>query len=144
MLLTLLNVILTAFLTCIILALYIKRTLPGILEEVAIGAGESISEQLNETLSSPNMKRAMSILGQKSGESRASDALRNKAANAIVEQSPVVKFALDKIGISPLEGLQLMNDPLIGQSIQGLIGSFLKGEGAGQSPQFNERRIGRM
>lgn len=126
MLETLLIIILTAVLTLIMLAVYVKRTLPNILSDVAIGAGESISAQLNETLASPNVKRAFSILGQQSGEARADKALQEKAANAIVGQSPVIAMALEKLGISPLEGFKLLNDPLFGPWIKEMIRSFMQ------------------
>lgn len=142
MLETLLIVVLTALLTVVMLALYIKRTLPGILLDVAKGAGESITERLQETFESPNMQRAMSILGQKSGDVRATKALRNKAANAIMDQMPGINMIMSKIGISPLEGVQLMNDPLFGPMIKGMIDSFMQGEKGGG--QFNRGQGGVM
>jgi len=125
------SIILTALLTLVLLAVYVKRTLPGILEDVALGAGESITESLKSTFESPNMQRAMSILGKQSGDVRADKALKNKAANAFMDTQPVIKMVLDKIGLSPLEGLQLFNDPTFGPMIQGIIKNFGKGKGSG-------------
>jgi len=108
--------------------------LPNILEDVAVGAGESITESLKKTFESPNMQRAMSILGQKSGDVRADKAVRKKAADGIMDQMPVIKMVLDKIGLSPLEGLQLMNDPTFGPMIQNFIGNIGKGKGEPNRP----------
>lgn len=123
---TLLSIILTSVLSLLLLALYIKRTLPNILEDVAISAGESITGHLKETFESPNLKRAMSILGKKSGEVRASDALRTKAAEGILESYPSIGFILDQLNLTPIEGLQLMNDPLIGPMIKGALEKGIK------------------
>lgn len=140
MLETIVSIVLTALLTLLLLSLYVKRTLPNILEDVAIGAGESITEKLKETFENPNVKRAFSILGNKSGEARADKALQNKAANAVVGQSPVISLALEKIGITPLEGLKLMNDPIFGPTIQGMIASFTQG----QKKTGSNKAVGRM
>lgn len=142
MLLTLASMVVIPVLTLVFLSLYLKRTLPNILEDVAVGAGESISESLNETLANPNVKRAMSILGKNSGDARADTALRNKAATAIVGQSPVVSMALEKIGISPLEGVKLLNDPLFGPWIKQIIGSFV--QGSEEKKEYPGQTVGRM
>lgn len=145
MLLTLASMVVIPVLTLILLSLFIKRTLPNILEDVAVGAGESITENLKETFENPNVKRAMTILGKQSGDARADTALRNKAANAVVGQSPVISMALEKIGITPLEGLKLMNDPIFGPTIKGLISSFTQGVQNPQTPQRNNgKAVGRM
>ena len=134
MLLTAVSVVATAFLTLLLLGLYVKRTLPGILEDVAVGAGESITESLKATFETPNVKKAMSILGKQSGDVRADKALRNKAADAVMDMQPVIKMVLDKIGLSPLEGLQLLNDPTFGPMIQGFIQNIGKRKGITPGP----------
>ena len=134
------NIVLTALVTLLLLAIYIKRTLPNILEEVAIGAGESITSSLQELFEKPSVKHAMSILGKQSGEIRADKALQEKAAEAFINQSPAISMALEKIGITPLEGVKLFNDPLFGPMIQNFLGGFLNlSNNPGQQNQ-----IGRM
>jgi len=134
MLLTIVSVVTTAFLTLLLLALYVKRTLPGILEDVALGAGESITESLKTTFETPNVKKAMSILGKQSGDARADKALQKKAADAFMDQSPVLKKILNELGFSSLEAVQLFNDPTFGPMIKGFIGNITKNA---NSPNFS-------
>lgn len=124
---TILSVIFTAFLTLVLLALYIRRTLPVILEDVAVSAGEQITEGLKTTFADPNVKKAFSVLGKQSGEVRADDALRNKVADKIMEEVPSINYILEQLDLTPIEGLKLMQDPIIGPYIQGFIQKGLKG-----------------
>lgn len=121
MLITLLNMVGTAMLTSIILLWGLRRTLPTVISDVGLSVAEQINEKLKETFESPNVQRAMSILGKKSGEVRADNALRNKAADKLLEGYPSIGFVLDQLDLTPVEGLQLLKDPLIGPFIQGII-----------------------
>ena len=99
------------------------RALPDILIDV----GESIGEQFGEIFEKPTVKQAMSLMGKKSGQVRADTALRNKAADKLLEGVPSVGFILDQLDLTPVEGLQLLNDPLIGPFIKGAIQNVGKG-----------------
>ena len=134
----------TVLLTSLALVLLkIKRGIPDF-EQVFDDFGGSVSEILNKNFSKPAVSKAMSVLGSKSGEARANKALRNKAANAVLAKQPLIKMALEELDISPLEGLQLMNDPVVGPMIQGLmargaqgLSNMGKGLGGGQSGGHN-------
>ena len=128
--LTFLSLILTPLLTYALLKLYFSRTIPEILNDV----GASIGEQFGEIFEKPAVKQAMSVMGKKSGEVRASNALRNKAADKILEGVPSIGFILDQLDLTPVEGLQLMNDPLIGPFIKRAIEGGLKGLTSQQNP----------
>lgn len=112
-------------LTMIIGLVILWRKIPELMQQ----AINDIGKQLKKTFGDPNVKRAMSILGSQSGESRADNALREKAADAIVSQSPMIGMVLEQFGISALDGLKLMNDPLF----QPLIQKFLAGQGMGSN-----------
>lgn len=131
LLLTVLSPILTAGLTALLLSFYFKRTIPTILNDV----GEDIGEQFSNIFEKPTVKQAMSVMGKRSGEVRASDALRNKAANKILESYPSIGFILDQLNLSPIEGVQLINDPLIGPMIKGVISKGLQNLGKNNPSQ---------
>lgn len=120
----------TALLTSVILVLSFKKLLPNILEDVAVSAGEQITTLIKNELTGPQISKAMSVLGKKSGEVRANNALRSKAANKLLEGIPSINFILDQLNITPVEGLQLMNDPLIGPFIRGALQKGIAGLGA--------------
>ena len=101
----------------LLFALYLRRTIPVILEDV----GQDIGEQFGAIFEKPTVKQAMSVMGKKSGEVRASAALRNKAAEKIIEGYPSIGFLLEQMDMTPVEGLQLWNDPLIGPMIRGAL-----------------------
>lgn len=132
MLLTALIILNTILLgALIIFLLKFKESMPDI-QQVLDDVGASISSQLSEIFSKPAVSKAMSVLGKKSGEVRANKALRNKAANALLGQYPSVGLILDQLDMTPVEGLQLMKDPLIGPIIQGALSGGLKGFSQGQ------------
>lgn len=119
---TILSVVSTILLVVVIVLLAsFKRSIPDV-QEVLDDVGASISEQLGVMFEKPTVKAAMSQLGKKSGEVRASTALRNKVATQAMNQFPGLKLILDQFDITPVEGLQLMQDPLIGPLIQGALG----------------------
>lgn len=146
MLETILSVILTVLLTVLLLALLLKRTmrqfidgeLQGILDDV----GSSIGTQLNEVIASPNVKKAMSVLGSKSGEVRADKALKTRVADQLMGQYPALKMVLDQFQITPLEGLSLMNDPMIGPMIKGAISKFTGSLANNGGPQLGSGSVG--
>ena len=118
MLVTSLIVLNTALLLgMIILLATFKRGLPDLLQ----GALNDVGGQLSEIFEKPQVQRAMSVLGTKSGEVRADKALKNRVADKALGQSVIVKKALDYFGLSALEGLELMQDPTFGPMIQGFI-----------------------
>jgi len=114
------------------LAFYLRRTIPLILNDV----GESIGEQLSGLVEKPAVKQAMTMMGNKSGEVRADKALRKKAADKMLDTIPSLKMVLEQLDITPIEGLQLLNDPLVGPWIRGFLDKGLTGlfSGGGSAP----------
>ena len=121
----------TLFLLILILFLYkFKRSIPDI-QQVLDDVGESIGEQLSGIFEKPMVSRAMSVMGKESGKVRGNKALMNKVATKAIGQNVLAKKALEYLDITPMEGLQLLNDPTFGPMIQGLIGQFSKGAAGG-------------
>jgi hypothetical protein len=120
----------------IVFLLKFKASIPDI-QQVLDDVGASISEQLTQIFEKPSVSRAMSVLGSKSGDARASKALKAKVAEKALGSNVLVKKALEYLDITPVEGLELMNDPTIGPIIQnalaGGLGGFTKGFGRGNS-----------
>lgn len=121
--------LLTAFLIYKLTTL--QRSLPDI-QEVLDDVGASIGEQLSSVLEKPMVKRSMSVLGKESGKVRANDALKNRVADKIMSQRPFIKRVMEEFEISPIEGLQLLNDPDIGPFLQRGISVFTKNLGGPQ------------
>ena len=109
-----------ALLVLIVLLMKFKRSIPDI-QTVLNDVGASIGEQLSGVFEKPAVSKAMSVLGKKSGQVRADSALRKKAANALVGQIPAAGLVLDQLGMTAEEGLQLLNDPMIGPLIQNML-----------------------
>ena len=112
----------------IVLLLKIKRDLPDV-QQILDDVGESIASQLGSVFEKPSVSKAMSVLGKKSGEARADKALRKRVAAQAMEQMPGIGIILDQFNLTPIEGLKLMNDPLIGPLIQRGIAAAQKGIG---------------
>jgi len=119
----------------IIFLLKFKASLPDV-EQILVDVGESISEQLTGIFKEPQVKRAMSVLGKQSGDVRASKALKNKVASKALGGNVLMKKALEYLDITPLEGMELLNDPTFGPVIQNMLAGFAKG-GQGLSSGFN-------
>ena len=118
MLVTCLIVLNTVLLGALIVLLAtFKRGLPDLLQ----GALNDVGGQLSEIFEKPQVQRAMSVLGKKSGDVRADKALKNRVADKALGQSVIMKKALDYFGLSALEGIELMQDPTFGPIIQGFI-----------------------
>lgn len=120
-------VVSTAGLTLALLVLYVRKAIPSMLNSVAMGVSEHINEGLKETFASPNVKKAFTILGKQSGAVRADGALRNRVADQLIGKYPSINMILDQLDLTPIEGLQLINDPLIGPFIKGFMEKGLKG-----------------
>lgn len=118
--------ILTAVLTVVMLAVYLRRTMPDI-QEILNDVGASLSETFEGTFKNPAVKNYMSQMGKKSGEVRASAALKNKVASKAMGSNVLLKRALDWLDITPLEGFELMNDPTFGPMIRNAMAGFAKG-----------------
>jgi len=109
--------------------LRLKRSIPDLLQ----GALNDVGAQFAEIFEKPMVKRSMSVLGKQSGDVRADKALRNKAAEGLLAKVPSAQFILDQLDMTPIEGLQLLNDPLIGPIIKNALAGGLKGfKGFGQ------------
>lgn len=121
-----------------------ERSLPDF-AQIFDNLGGDISETFKEIVTNPTVKASFTAMGKKSGEVRASAALKNKVADKAIGQNIVLKKALEYLDISPIEGLQLLNDPTIGPTIRGLMATFegsaqgllggLGGGGMGRRPQ---------
>lgn len=116
----------------IVLLLKFKRDIPDV-QQILDDVGESIGEQLTGVFEKPQVSRAMSVLGKKSGEVRADNALRNKAAGVVMEQMPGLGMVLQQFGLTPLEGVKLLNDPIFGPLIRQGLGAAQKALGGGLS-----------
>ena len=124
MLVTCLSVLNACLIGVLIIFLYkFKANVPVLLQECLNDVGDQFSEMWEK----PQVKRAMSVLGSKSGEVRASAALKNRVAEKALGQNIILKKALDYFEITPLEGLQLINDPTIGPVIRSLMSGLAKG-----------------
>ena len=98
---TIFSVVSTVLLAILImLLLKFQRSIPDI-QQVLDDVGASISEQLGDIFAKPAVSKAMSVLGQKSGEARAGKALRNKAAEGLLQQYPSIKFILEQLDLTP-------------------------------------------
>jgi len=86
-----------------------------------------IGENIKATFADPNVKRAFSILGQHSGVSRAEEAVMNKFNNNLPELIPSLGIIGEKLGMEPVEMLQLINDPFAGPIIQRFLGGMGQG-----------------
>ncbi|MBA7528935.1 hypothetical protein ES705_21139 [subsurface metagenome] len=129
LLLTALSLLSTVLLLVMITFLYkFNRDMPDI-EQILVDVGENIGEQLTGIFKDPMVKQSMSVMGKKSGEMRASTALKNKVAERALGQNVLLKKALDYLDITAIEGLELLNDPTIGPTIRGLMANFQQGAG---------------
>lgn len=105
------------------------------------GALNDVGAQLEGIFKDPTVKKAYSILGKESGEVRHDSALRERVADKVLDQSPLAKKALEYFELTPMEGLQILNDPMLAPLIQG----FLKGNNdqiLGTNP--SRPQLGRM
>jgi len=113
-----LSVVSTCLIAVVIVFLYkFKAGLPDF-QQVFDDFGGSMSENLESIFEKPMVKKSMTVLGKQSGEARADKALQKKVAQQAVDQIPAMGLILKQFNLTPLEGLKLMNDPLIGPLIQ--------------------------
>lgn len=138
-------IVLNTFLLGALIAILLKfkQAIPDI-QQILDDVGHSISEQMTQIFEKPQVSRAMSVLGKQSGEVRATKALRNKAADGLLAQYPSIKMVLDQLDISPIEGLQLMNDPIVGPMIKGALAKGIKGLTQGQKSSRRSGELGRI
>lgn len=111
-----------------LLYLYMRKAIPNLMQDVLTDVGE----ELKEIFANPTIKKAYSFMASQSHVARADNALREKVAGKIVGQSAVLGKALEYLDISPVEGLKLLNDPLL----QPIIGGLLSGKGNLPNPGF--------
>lgn len=105
-----------------------ERELPDF-QQIFDDFGEGIGKTFAEGVKDPMVKRAMTTLGAKSGEARASKALQKKVADKIVGQNVLLQKGLEYLDISSVEGLELMNDPTLGPVIRNMMAQIAKGAG---------------
>jgi len=103
--------------------------------------GPQIGGQINEMLGTPNVKRAMSILSKKGVDQKASNQLRNKVAENLVGNNPVVKGVLDSLGVTPVQALELKADPLFGPLIDKAINHFLSSKPSNKVEDINTTSV---
>lgn len=97
------------------------------IQEILNDVGVGISETFTETFKNPAVKNFMSQMGKKSGEVRADDALKNRVAEKALGSNVLLKKAFDYFDITPIEGMELMNDPTVGPFIQRFIANLAQG-----------------
>ncbi|MBA7534781.1 hypothetical protein ES705_27030 [subsurface metagenome] len=121
----------------IMILLKFKRDMPDFIQ-IFDELGGNISKVFEEGFKTPAVSKAMGVLGKKSGEVRADKALVKKVAAQAMDQIPGIGLILKQFDLTPVEGLKLMNDPLIGPLIargiaaaQGAIGKIGVGGGGG-------------
>lgn len=127
--LTIFSMIGTALLSCGLLALYMRRTIPVILQQV----GADIGEQFGEIFTKPAVKQAMSVLGKKSGEVRHDRAAENALAEGVLNNvAPEIRMILDKIdpniienyGAETVLGLAAKYAPILQRFLPGGLGGL--------------------
>ena len=109
-----------------------------------------ISEIFEKGFKQPSVSKAMSIIGKESGKVRASTALVNRVADKAMGENILLKKAYEYFDITPVEGLQLLQDPTVGPMIRGFmaktqqgLGGVMGGGGNGGSPSSNFKGYGR-
>lgn len=112
-----------------------QRSLPDLIQNVLNDVGEQITGMLKD----PTVSRAMGIIGKRSGEVRADKASIEKVANKVFEASPLLEKALEYFDLTPIEGLRMLNDPLVGPLIQGVIQGGLNPSGLLSIPQGHKQ-----
>lgn len=130
----------------ILLLLRFLRSVPDLIQAVLNDVGASITEQLNEVLT-PTMKRGLSLASQKGNQAKANIALREKVASKITAQSPIVNKILEYFDVSPMEGIKILNDPMLAPIIQRFLAGLKEGKGTpfgGLSGPFNPHRSGKQ
>lgn len=86
--------------TLLLLRWFLRKEIPIILQEV----GEGFGEQLKKTFATPNIKRAFSILGQQSGDTRRESGAERVIAEGILSNvTPEIKIILDQIAPNIIE-----------------------------------------
>lgn len=128
--------IISPIISIIGLGLYFRKTISELIQNVL----DDTAEQLNEIFANPTIKKAYSILGNKSGEVRHDEAVREKVADKIVQEIPSIQMFLDKFGIEPVDGLKLMNDPLLQPLIQGFM-QKLRNQQLESAPNINNHQL---
>ena len=98
-----------------------KANIPDLLHDTVQEGLDTIGTTFSEVFEKPQVKRAMTVLGKQSGEVRASDALKERIAEKAIGNSILIKKACEYFDITPVEGLELMQDPTFGPLIQGFI-----------------------
>lgn len=95
-----LSIFLTSLLSLGMLAWYMRRTIPKILQDV----GVDIGEQFKKIFVDPNVKRAMTILGNKSGQVRHDANAENALAEGLLNNvAPEIRMILDRIDPNLIE-----------------------------------------
>lgn len=123
---TYLSVLIALLLGYLIVKLYnFERSAPDLIQD----ALNDVGAQISKIFEKPVVKASMTNLGKRSGEVRASTALKNRVAKQVMGQNVLISKACEALGITPMEGLQLMQDPTIGPMIQGMMGKIQAGAG---------------
>ena len=115
--------------------IYLRRYIPSLMQQAINDIGEQLTEGITANIKDPQVKRAMSIIGKKSGDVRADKALREKISNKIIEESPLIGKVLEYFDVTPYEGLKLLNDPFLAPWIQKFLASGVMPTQEGQTPQ---------
>lgn len=95
---TLSIIIATSGVTLLLLRFYLMRAIPRLLDDVGVSIGEAFTTAITTMIKDPMSKRAMSILGKKSGQVRHDAAAENALAEGLLNNiAPEIRIVLDKI-----------------------------------------------
>jgi len=106
-------------------------------QEAINDVATQIADKFTDTMRDPNVKRAMSIIGKESGVVRAEKATLNKFNENLPNVIPSLGLIGEKLGMEPLELMQLWGDPIVGPIIQGVVGSFVGEKGLNRGSNQN-------
>ena len=113
----------------------LESKLPEILESVGLSVAEQIRDMIKQEFLNPNVKRFFSHIGTEGGEVKTNKALVSRVSNTILDQYPAAKMVLDRLNITPEEGLTLLNDPTVGPLIRQALGQLTAGLGGKANKQ---------
>lgn len=101
-----------------------KRTIDTSLQQAINDIAGDIASKFEGTFANPNVKRAMTILAEKGHDSRASKATIEQFKESLHNVDPIISLASEKLGMEPVQLLEIWNDPRYGPMVQGIVGKF--------------------
>ena len=138
---TIIIILSTSIFTALLMRTYLKRVMPKLLE----GVTQIFAGSIQETFKDPNVKRAMSILGNESGKSRATaanmrihkEAETELAQNILANATPEIQIVLDRFAPDFLEKYPADVLLSLAQKYAPMIQQFLNPKG---QPLFGKQK----